>query len=521
MITETLSSIKMANMSQVAGLTDALTRLETMISALDTKLAGVEAKTDNIGNSVDATNLALKSNIDNLGDLNRSTEELRKTTAAEIGASGRIAAIEQKLSDSYDTLVDGVRKLDKELRDKLTSVDKMSALNADKMNAYENQFRVHQASIEQVQQDVIAKTSRLEGAISGAYAQVHSQAQGQQSNIAGNSRNTLDSEKKFDVMAKITGDEPVSDILEWKRKIGILIETTIPGALGIFEWAEKQIAEITAEVIAFDHDYPVTHKLNQQLYSFMMLKMGGRADVIMRKIDPRMGLEAWRSVWKVIGRKDEQSMHEEFIKLTNVPMQKKLSTLTGFITRWEVRLDELFVIDPTNYIVGPMHRLTILKNMLPSDLSAWVSNEQTYGRLMTFIDLKAFVIQKSNHAYNREAGGAPEISVNYVTGASESSPPPPWPAIQGAQNFTDAECQEWVMEAEGAQYHHDHPEDDQMNRAVLSLVAKGKGGKIGGKGKGKGGGKSYKGVGKGKGKGGKGKSGTTGKGFQGDCYNCG
>ena len=77
------------------------------------------------------------------------------------------------------------------------------------------------------------------------------------------------------------------------------------------------------------------------------------------------------------------------------------------------------------------------------------------------------------------------------------------------------------MEAEGAQYHHDHPEDDQMNRAVLSLVAKGKGGKIGGKGKGKGGGMSYKGVGKGKGKGGKGKSGTTGKGFQGDCYNCG
>ena len=125
---------------------------------------------------------------------------------------------------------------------------------------------------------------------------------------------------------------------------------------------------ITAELIYSKHDYHITHKLNQELSSFIMLKMGGRADTIMRKIDPRMGLEAWRSVWKVVGRKDEQSLHEEFIKLTNGPVQKKLSTLTSFTTKWEVRLNELDVIDPANYIVGPMHRLTILKNMLPPDL---------------------------------------------------------------------------------------------------------------------------------------------------------
>ena len=65
----------------------------------------------------------------------------------------------------------------------------------------------------------------------------------------------------------------------------------------------------------------------------MMLKMGGRADTIMRKIGPRMGLEAWRSVWKVIGRKDEQSLHEEFVKLTKIPVQKQMSTLTSSITK--------------------------------------------------------------------------------------------------------------------------------------------------------------------------------------------
>ena len=140
----------------------------------------------------------------------------------------------------------------------------------------------------------------------------------------------------------------MTDILEWKRKTDILIITTIPGSIGTLQWAEKKEEVITAELISSQHDYHITHKLNQELYSFMMLKMGGRADTIMRKIDPRMGLEAWRSVWKVIGPKDQQSLHEEFIKLTNVPVQKKLSTLTSFITKWEVRLDELYVIDPAN-----------------------------------------------------------------------------------------------------------------------------------------------------------------------------
>ena len=71
----------------------------------------------------------------------------------------------------------------------------------------------HRISVEQCQQDVIAKPSGSEGATLGACAQAHSQAQGQQSSLAGSYRNTLDSENKSDVMAKITGNEPVPDIL--------------------------------------------------------------------------------------------------------------------------------------------------------------------------------------------------------------------------------------------------------------------------------------------------------------------
>ena len=174
-----------------------------MITAVDARVAAVETVATNVATTVDATNLALKSNIDSLADLNRGTEELRRTTASEIGAAGRITAIEQKLSDSYDSLVEGVKKLDLELKDKLLAVDRMSKANAEKMSTYETQFRLHQSSIEQVQSDITAKTSRLEGAISGAYAQVQSQAQSQSSGSQSGSRFTLDSEKKFDCLLKI------------------------------------------------------------------------------------------------------------------------------------------------------------------------------------------------------------------------------------------------------------------------------------------------------------------------------
>ena len=67
-----------------------------MITAVDARVAAVETVATNVATTVDATNLALKSNIDSLADLNRGTEELRRTTASEIGAAGWITAIEQE-----------------------------------------------------------------------------------------------------------------------------------------------------------------------------------------------------------------------------------------------------------------------------------------------------------------------------------------------------------------------------------------------------------------------------------------
>ena len=72
----------------------------------------------------------------------------------------------------------------------------------------------------------------------------------------------------------------------------------------------------------------VLSKLNNQLYALMMVKMGGRAETLMKSMDHRCGLEAWRIVWNEIGRKDEQSMHTEFIKCTEPGQSKNISELS-------------------------------------------------------------------------------------------------------------------------------------------------------------------------------------------------
>ena len=149
-------------------------------------------------------------------------------------------------------------------------------------------------------------------------------------------------------------------------------------------------------------------------------------------------------------------------------------------------MEEMRAIEPRNYLVGPMHKLTSLKDMLPIELNKCVTDEQNDGRLITYSELRDLVTLQSNQAHDRLSGGAPDL----MNVESAEQPVPEGMATE--QKYTDEECQQWLLEPEGAIYHVELPEDSQINRAALSLVSKGKGGKIGGKEiKGKGKGKGY------------------------------
>ena len=96
-----------------------------------------------------------------------------------------------------------------------------------------------------------------------------------------------------------------------------------------------------------------------------MLKLAGKADGVLRTIDSRRGVEAWRSLWEEIGRKDAQSIHVEFIKLTCPKEVAKISQMQSWLNRWEVRLDELQAFDEAEMTIGPIHRMTIAINACP------------------------------------------------------------------------------------------------------------------------------------------------------------
>ena len=73
----------------------------------------------------------------------------------------------------------------------------------------------------------------------------------------------------------------------------IIIDTVTPGSYMAFEAVEKSPEPITATVLSklTNLDSAVLGKLNSQMYALMMVKMGGRAENLMRSVDHRQG---WR-----------------------------------------------------------------------------------------------------------------------------------------------------------------------------------------------------------------------------------
>ena len=115
----------MVSMSQMTGLAEALQMLEQMINT-------VGQKANRIARSVDAASNMLRTNVDNVSDTNRAMERLKSETAAEIGATVRISAIETTFGESYDLLVHGVKDSQNSLEDKLQTIGSVAISNDDK-----------------------------------------------------------------------------------------------------------------------------------------------------------------------------------------------------------------------------------------------------------------------------------------------------------------------------------------------------------------------------------------------------
>ena len=515
----------MTTIDQIPDLRAILIQLENTIKQTNLEVAklrddslqsikDVNQRVDTTENTVGDTAERARTNLKAIDDLTQKTNVDVKELQETLGNKGRIELIENKLGATYDTAMKALEAQRIEVVKKVAQIDV-------KILDFETASVENDTQVQKIKDDLERRTNLLEGAVNGAYAAVQSvQGSGNGSGGGGKSGRSLSQEKALESIGKILGNESVTSLLEWKRKLMIIIDTVLPGAYIAFEVVEKSKIPIGATFIGecTTADAAVMSKLNSQLYALMMVKMGGRAEILMKSMDHRLGLEAWRLVWSEIGRKDELSLHAEFMRCTDPRQTKKLSELSTDILRWEKRMVDMASVNADEYNISVAHKMTIMKQMLPTELVLTIKNEQAKGLLLTFESMRAFVMNSSKLAFSLEQSAAPETALNHVSGfsslnvAQNSAGSPPTPPESG---FTDSQCEDWVQEEAGWQYHTENPNDEQISRAVLAIVKGGKGGKLGG-GKDKGGRSCDKTEAKPKGKG-KGK----GKGFQGDCHNCG
>ena len=372
----------MATMDQITGLTEALQKISTDIATLTTNsnnaLTRIETKADNNAVNVETIRVNVETIRGNLEDcvkrlevdfdMNNQSSRLKllwdgismvdqefgkevgkegrvTKLEEEFGKDGRLKKLEDKFGDKYDIMLLYVETLQIEVNKELAQVKQ-------ELGKHVDAFRLQESTLGTMQLDLTAKTSRLEGAISGAYAAVQQASTGVPGASQGGSgggfrRMPLDSDKKFEGIPKLTGNEPTSDILEWKRRIEILIESSVPGSMEALSDVSKRTEPMFSDDIASSAYSLVLNVLNRELYPFLMNKATGRADGVLRTVEPRRGVEAWRVLWEDLGRKDPQSIHVEFIKLTRPKQVAKTSQMAAWLSRWETRLTELQEHDPT------------------------------------------------------------------------------------------------------------------------------------------------------------------------------
>ena len=519
-----------------ARLTQTTNRMEGLNAEVVTELARL-ARVDK--ENFDSLNTQSMTNFNTLSSqtaalskgADYTNDELEKTRTQlrlELGTGGKIAEIEENMKAAFNAAQETVKNLDVQVKTNLEVLETTAIKQGERQAFMETVSAKHDREMKTMGDELNTKTSELQGAVQGAYAaaSIASQSNAGGSGGPGQSRFPLDGEKKFDSIEMITGNENLSQIQNWQRRIAIMINSSMMGAGDELAWAETVKERIPTSEIQTRG--PIAIRLNQQLYSLLMMKVGGKADAALRTVNPNEGLEGWRVVIAEILKRDKESLHQEWLKCIKPDQIQKSADITSWLNRWDVRLADLQKADSQQYQLYPASKAQILKDALPSDTKTLIQTEQDQGRCIEYEALRQFVVNRSNFLQVRDGGGPPKMALN--TNNEQVA----------AVEYTEEDYNEYVCTVEGHKEYTENPSDPSLSKAVLTMVSRGKGGKIGGKGarpawnnnakgqQNKGGGSVGGKAGGGKaqqrgGKAGGGKSaGKGGKGgFKGDCYHCG
>ena len=419
---------------------------------------------------------------------------------AQFVKGGKLNELETAWTKTHEDMKKDMQTFKDRMDEAINHQGRQSSIHSEAIDKYQKQLSVHEQVFVNLKYELDVKTAKLDGAVASAMGSLTAQTHSTEGHERRSTR-TLDSEKKFEATELISGSETISAIKEWKRKFTILLDSTVGGALEALEWAEAQVEDIDLALIETEPAMKtVLLRLNKELYALLMIKCSGTSATSLRSVNFRKGLEAWRRLWTELGRRDNESLREEYRLLTNPSKSiPKASNIAEFLDAWETAVSELENINRQEYRVTDQHKYDIILDILPNDIKNLVMADRGYGKSTDWNSLNTFIRNQSRMARNREqVAGSPMPGVMAVE--KNETEPEPQHSQDDWFNFLSTD--------DGIQHIADNPHDLEAQSMLASLVIKGKG-----KGRDKGGGKAG---GKAKGKGAQ-----WGKGFQGNCHGCG
>ena len=167
----------------------------------------------------------------------------------------------------------------------------------------DQEFKAHQTwSRNNVQQ--------LQSAVNHAQSVAASAASGSPSTGGGNYSRQLDEHNAFEKFKRITGQEPVADVVEWFDRIMISVNSVIPGAHEILKLVSQRQTPIDWQFMQ-SLDAVARGRLDAELFSLFTQLFSGKAWTFLKAKNCTEGFEAFRYAYVNITKRTPQQLLAE------------------------------------------------------------------------------------------------------------------------------------------------------------------------------------------------------------------
>ena len=285
--------------------------------------------------------------------------------------------------------------------------------------------------------------------------------------------------KGFLKIDKYTGGQTL--FRQWKHQVTNLMCSHEPELREMLKTIEQEKDVIDPDILEYDpNQIDNIHRLNEELYSFFTLTLGGEALTISESCVGN-GFEVWRLLTKEYDAKTPQNLQALLTGIIQPVRVKSLGDVSVAINRWEVHLRDYMT--RTGKDIDESLKICAIRAIVPKDVDDYLLKMSMHTK--GYLALRSYLEEQVQH---HRANGPRGMDLNPLAG-----------------DAGDPYSYEEYPVADG---------DDMP----LDYFTKGQKGQ---KGKGKGKGKDGKGEkGKGKGKGGKGPT-EPFQGYCGYCWNWG